>query len=73
MGLAVYKEVLDSFWPRIVVLKTGLEPVRLAAGDFKSPVSAIPPLQHESHYRRRGEECQAGAPPRAAGLCQASS
>ena len=28
-----------------MVLKAGFEPARLAAGDFKSPVSAIPPFQ----------------------------
>ena len=31
-----------------MVLKAGLEPARLAAGDFKSPASAIPPFQQEA-------------------------
>jgi hypothetical protein len=29
-----------------VVPKAGLEPARLAAGDFESPASTIPPLGH---------------------------
>ena len=32
-----------------LVLTAGLEPARLAAGDFKSPVSAIPPCQQNTN------------------------
>lgn len=47
-----------TFW---MVLMTGLEPVRRKAGDFKSPVSAIPPHQRLGlfHYICLTGACQA--------------
>ena len=43
----------------MLVPKAGLEPARLAAGDFESPASTIPPLGHVgrcSLQRRREQE-----------------
>lgn len=36
-----------------VVPKAGLEPARLAAGDFESPASTIPPLGHAEAFSLR--------------------
>ena len=45
MGQKTYKKT--PIVNRSLVLTAGLEPARLAAGDFKSPVSAIPPCQRK--------------------------
>lgn len=45
--------------PDVLVSEKGLEPLRLAAGDFKSPVSTIPPLgqlARESRSARNGSD-----------------
>ncbi len=40
-----YSHVADKS-AKPMVPKAGLEPARLAAGDFESPASTIPPLGH---------------------------
>ena len=44
LGLEVLCSIQLSYW-RILVLKVGFEPTRLAATDFESAASAIPPRQ----------------------------
>ena len=44
MSKKPYFTTLCYFVRCLVVPKAGLEPARLAAGDFESPASTIPPL-----------------------------